>query len=62
MTGKLSTGNAFTMFKGEGFLANDKAIMRSERNKAGGIARAKKELPANQKKFKVNQSRKALNK
>ena len=62
MTGKLSTGNAFTMFKGEGFLTNDKAMMRSERNKAGGRAAAKKELPANQEKFKVHQARKALKK
>jgi hypothetical protein len=62
MTDKLSTGNAFTMFQGKGFLSNDKQILRSERNKAGGIARAKQELPANQKKFKIHQERKALNK
>jgi len=42
MTGKLSTGNAFTMFKGEGFLTNDKAIMRSERTKLAGVQQQRK--------------------
>jgi len=52
MTDKPSTGNAFTMFKGNGFLSTDEKIMQSQRNTANGAARAKQ----------THQAQKELNK
>lgn len=43
--------NAFTMFKGKGFLSNDKKIMQSQRNKAGGAASYAKARPQQEADF-----------
>ena len=43
--------NAFTMFKGKGFLSNDEKIMQSQRNKMGGSASAKRARPQEEREF-----------
>ena len=49
MTDKLP--NAFTMPRGTFSIANDKKMMQSQRNKAGGAASAKLARPQEERRF-----------